>query len=180
MNGKILVFVAALALAGGAALAGDRGGRPTFESLDTDGDELLTEAELDALPSRGNRTGADRLARLDGDGDGYVTRDEMQQARQNMASRKGSMHGGRPNFDAFDTDGDGQLSRDEMSQMKGPRGAPPEDLFDRMDADGDGYVTEEERQTLRKQWQEGGHGHGRGKGPGGGYGGGDSQAGPDD
>ena len=164
MNGKILVFVASLALASTAVLAGDRGGRPDFSTMDTDGDGMLSEAELDSLPSRGGRTGADRLARLDGDGDGYVSQDELEQARQQMGSGKGGKHGGRPNFENFDTDGDGQLSRDEMSNMEGPRGSPPPGMFDRMDADGDGYVTQDEMQAMRQQHQGGGQGHGSRKG----------------
>jgi Ca2+-binding EF-hand superfamily protein len=130
---------------------GKHGGRPDFESLDTNADELLSADELDQLPSRGGRSGADRLARLDSDDDGYVSREELEQARQHMRSGKGGKHGGRPNFENFDTDGDGQLSRDEMSQMKGPRGSPPPEVFDRMDADGDGYVTRDEMQSMRKQ-----------------------------
>lgn len=167
MNGKILFVVVGLVLAGSAALADDRGGRPDFESLDTNNDGVLSESELDSLPGRGNRTGAEHLARLDTDDDGYVSREELEQARQRMARRRGGKPGGGPNFEHLDTDGDGRLSRDEMDQMRGPRGGPPADLFDRMDADGDGYVTEEERQALREQMREGHRGGGKGPyGPG--------------
>jgi Ca2+-binding EF-hand superfamily protein len=84
-----------------------------------------------------------------------------------MGSGQGGKHGGRPNFESFDTDGDGQLSREEMSQMKGPRGAPPPEMFDRMDVNGDGYVTLDEMQAMRQQHQGGGQGHGGRQGQGG-------------
>jgi hypothetical protein len=164
MNTKIMVFVAGIALAGGVALADGQGGRPNFESLDTDGDGQLSEIELDSLPGRGAKTGADRLARLDTDSDGYVSQDELRQARQKMGSGQGGQHGGGQRFEKFDADGDGQLSRDEMSQIDGPRGAPPPEMFDRMDANDDGYVTQDEMQAMRQQ-RQGGKGHGGG-GPG--------------
>jgi Ca2+-binding EF-hand superfamily protein len=122
---------------------------------------LLSADELEQVPSRAGRSGADRLAIMDSDDDGYVSREELEQARQKIRSGKGGQHGGRPNFESFDADDDGRLSRDEMSKMKGARGTtPPPEMFDRLDANDDGYVTQDEMQAMREQHKGRGKSHG--------------------
>ncbi len=84
------IIVALLStLVAGSALAGRHGGGPRMTDLDTDGDGMLSAAELEQLPVRGGRSAEERFARLDTDGDGYVRQDELRDGRP-----QGRPHGG--------------------------------------------------------------------------------------
>lgn len=55
--------------------------RPKFSELDTDGDRQLSASELDAIPTRRDRSPEERFARLDRNSDGYVSQDELRAGR---------------------------------------------------------------------------------------------------
>ena len=81
-----------------------------FRSADTDGDGVISGAELEAIAQAGptggrnGRGGGGRgLARADADGDGRITLDE---ARAQVAER----------FARMDTNGDGAVTEDERPQ----------------------------------------------------------------
>ena len=68
--------------------------------LDTDGDKLLTDAELAASKDRG-----DMFARIDTDGDGAIIKAEAETARVRMKERghrRGGKHGRGDNQDGSD------------------------------------------------------------------------------
>ena len=100
-----------------------------FRAADTDGDGVISGAELEAIAQAGptggrnGRGGGGRgLARADADGDGRITLDE---ARAQVAER----------FARMDTNGDGAITEDERPQRgdwggdrgrDGRRGPPSE------------------------------------------------------
>lgn len=93
MNRKIILFVASLALAGAAAQADERGGRPDFDSLDTDGDGQLSRDEMSQIKGPRGTPPPEMFDRMDVNGDGYVTQDEMQAMRK-QGKGGGMGHGG--------------------------------------------------------------------------------------
>lgn len=156
---KKLPLFAVLALAAGATVfavpaadARDRGGeRMTFETLDTNGDGAVTQAELDALRES-------RFAEFDANGDGSVTLEEFTaRAQVRSAERATAM------FERLDADGDGVLSRDVLETQgrgRGDRG----NIIARLDTDGDGAVSKEEFEAMkaRRADMREGRGHRRG------------------
>lgn len=129
MKTTLSTCVVALGLMSGAAMAGDpmRG--------DTDGDGRLSRAEATAKASE--RTG-DWFDKLDADKDGYVTRAEMDKARND---RRAEMQAKKDEFfKSADINGDGQLSLDEV-QANAPRLA---DHFTAIDKDKNGMLSKDE------------------------------------
>lgn len=135
---------------------------PAFTALDTDGDGVVSSAELAKASSA--------LKTLDKNADGRLTEDEV---RPTFAGRGGRGEGGRggreetgetapPSADemvktwmAFDKNGDGKLTKDEVPErMQG--------VFDRADANHDGVLTTDEiRQLAQAQAAPGGNRGGR-------------------
>lgn len=77
-----------------------------FTRLDTDGDGVVTTAEIDAhILKRVEKHRERLLERFDGDGDGKVTRAEYDTQVARM-------------FDRVDTDEDGMVSRHEARKMR--------------------------------------------------------------
>lgn len=106
---------------------GHHGGRAMefFEQFDANGDERLTQAEVDEVRQS-------RLAEFDQDGDGSLTLEEYQALwldamRERMVDR----------FQAHDDDGDGMVTAEEF-------GEPFDRLVGRLDANGDGELTPDE------------------------------------
>ncbi len=137
---KTLTVTLALALAGmgitGAVAAPQRANMPTFENLDTNGDGVITQTELDAKQ-------AAKFAENDLNGDGFLDAAELAGAAKGR-SAKGPRGDADPAAMAAkiiarsDTDGDGKLSPAEAK----PRNAGK--IFARMDADGNGEITRAE------------------------------------
>jgi Ca2+-binding EF-hand superfamily protein len=84
----------ALALISGAAVAADKdkptGSAATFEALDKDSDQRVSESEAGV-----DRTLSARFASLDADGDGYLTKGEFR-ARSKSEPRSTSEPATRP------------------------------------------------------------------------------------
>lgn len=112
---------------------------PPFESLDKDGDGLLSETEAAGIPPVQHR-GFDALDR---DGDGYLGRDELPHPPvQGMGpgAPRDRRQEPPPRFEELDSDGDGKLSEAEAA------GIPPvaHHGFETFDQNGDGYLTRQE------------------------------------
>ena len=144
------------------ASANSRGGKmPSFETFDTNGDGVITQAEIEA-------NGAAKFAESDTNGDGFLDADELKaqmmtrgEGRRGgdrghgQGGAKGSKGQGNPELmqaqqgermdlavthmlQRADADGDGKLS---MEESRPPQAGK---LFERFDADGNGEVTKEE------------------------------------
>ncbi|WP_375690190.1 EF-hand domain-containing protein [Pseudooceanicola sp. LIPI14-2-Ac024] len=141
MNRKMLMSGAMiLAVAAGAVSAQEqqenRGPRPDFATIDTDGDGQVSPEEMRAHA-------AARFAGADADNDGVITADEMiahMEAREEQRKAERRQRMVERMLERADDDGDGALSIDEL--------LPPERtqdrMFKRLDADGDGVISEEE------------------------------------
>ncbi len=133
-------------------------GNPLFAAIDTNGDGVLSTAEIGAAP--------ESLAALDLNGDGQITRDEwsMRPRPEARGGERGPRRGGtgerpaggygapfrpgNPLLRVLDTDGDGVLSAEEIANSW-------KNLLD-LDVDGDGVITVDEIRAFCP----------RGKGPG--------------
>lgn len=142
-----IAATAVFAAGGGHGMkAGDkfgmRGERPTFEMLDADSNNEITQEEMQAHMQA-------RFAKADADADGKITKDEMIAAGQSrIADRAQAM------LDRFDADGDGALTSEEMPKPKNP-----ERMFKFADKDGNGSISKEEFEQLGRNRDKGGHGH---------------------
>lgn len=158
MTQGLLALVLAGGIAGVASAdgpSGDRGMRGAdFETLDTNGDGLLTAEDLAAA------AGA-RFAEFDADGDGTISEAEfIDRIRANAGERAADW------FARLDADGDGVLSRDTFEARRGDRSRGMNRMLSRFDADGDGGIDAGEFETARaemrdRRHQRGGHGEGR-------------------
>jgi Ca2+-binding EF-hand superfamily protein len=119
-------------------------------ALDTNGDGVLSTAEVDAAPAS--------LRRLDRNGDGRLDASEMRPPAPPTVSDELTT-----TLMGFDADKDGRLTRTEVPERF-------QGLFERADANKDGVLTAEEiRQSAAQQNQSspaarGGAGEGRGRG----------------
>jgi hypothetical protein len=123
-----------------AADTGTPGGANKFQSLDTDGDRLISLAEAQA----GASELASRFSKIDANQDGFLSIDEV------IAGRPGRdvlIH--RPmqeDFAAADANADGMLTRAEAEKMP-----IVSDFFGEMDSNADSHVTQDEiREHARK------------------------------
>ena len=115
------LLVAGFTAVGGSVLAvtlamahgPDQNGRADFDTLDADGDGMLTAAELDNAK-------AARLGEIDTNGDGFISVDEMIAL---MLARNTDRIEAR--FEKLlqraDANGDGLLSIDELGDVRGRR-----------------------------------------------------------
>lgn len=104
-----------------------------FDSIDTDSDGKLTEAELEAHR-------AAMFTAFDADADGKLNADEMKarmlaRFTETLDDRMARMIENR------DNNGDGSLSLDEMEEGPGQRG------FARIDSDNDGAISKAEAEA---------------------------------
>jgi Ca2+-binding EF-hand superfamily protein len=107
---------------------------------DKDGDGRVSRAE--ATDAGAERSGK-WFDKLDANKDGYVTREEMNQARE---TRRGHLREkSEEHFKSVDANGDGQLSLDEV-QAKSPRLA---ERFSTLDKDKNGLLSKEELRSGR-------------------------------
>lgn len=135
----VLVPAAGLAAEGAADLKGARGAR-LFRQADTDGNGMLSRAEIGkAMPYL-----AGAFERIDANNDGQVSRAEL--AAWKKAQRSGRRANAAEGFRHADADGDGAISRDEAGKHA-PRLAR---RFDAIDADRDGKLTQEELRAYRE------------------------------
>ncbi|MEP2642722.1 EF-hand domain-containing protein [Roseobacter sp.] len=124
-----LITAAAIAIAGGAALARGEGPREPIEfgTLDLNSDGQITLEEMHAH-------GAARMARADSNGDGFLTLDEVQAAEAKRSGARAAKM-----FEHRDANADGKLSPDEMQgSERGDR------RFSRADTDGNGAISQAE------------------------------------
>jgi Ca2+-binding EF-hand superfamily protein len=132
-----------LLLTATAAQAGGHGGqRPGLDTLDTDGDGLISAEEFSQRPARGGRDPSAMFERLDANADGFLDTDELDVARARAGERRGRGPGAR--FDELDTNGDGQLSADELDALPTRGDIAAEQRMQHLDANGDGYVSRDE------------------------------------
>ena len=142
----ILMALAATTTIALAAPGGDRAGMrggADFSELDTNGDGVLTSADLAAAAE-------ERFAGLDADGDGQITQSELaaaaDQREQDRRERRLSAM-----LERFDADSNGTLSLEELSA--GDRAGR---MLERADADGDGQITQAEFESIEKRGRHGG------------------------
>ncbi len=143
MKNLSLIALAAAIAAGLFVTTGAeaRGGgeRASFETLDADGDGLITQAELDAQREA-------RFAALDSDGNGQITLEEFTASAQMRSEERAARM-----FARLDADGDGALSRDVLEMRGGRDGAS---LIERLDTDGDGAISEAEFEEMKSRRAE--------------------------
>lgn len=143
------VTVAAIALTSSFAMAkgghhGHRGGEPmTFEQLDTNGDGMVTLAELQAR-------GEARFNETDTDGNGSLSAEEMKAKSERATDERIAKM-----IEKRDENGDGELSLDEVK----PDGDRAEKMFERLDEDGDGNISQAEFDAMKDK-RKGGKRHG--------------------
>ena len=125
----VLTPMSALALGEGRGA----GNRPSFETLDADGNGEVTKAEMQAAADA-------RFASADTDGDGFLSVEELTaQASERMGARIEKM------IERRDANDDGKLSRDELR----PNEERMEKRFARIDADGNGAISKEEFEAMK-------------------------------
>lgn len=108
----------------------------SFETLDTDGNGELTQAEMEAHR-------AARFATLDADGDGAVTVEELEAHMATKAGRNAARM-----MDRLDKDEDGKLTEAEMQPRKRRDGSK---MFSRLDSDGNGSLSKEEFEAAKSK-----------------------------
>ena len=109
-----------------------------LDRLDTDGDDAISLAELQAM--RPEATG-ERFAALDGNGDGLLTRDELQRLPRQMRGMRQDMAA------RIDTDGDGAWS---LAELQAVRPELDVERFNSLDDNGDGLIGEDEQPMRRR------------------------------
>lgn len=141
-----LMTVSAVAKGQGGMMGGAMGqDRPGFAELDTNGDGMLSVAEMKAQ-------GDARFAAMDANGDGVITADEIGAHSAQMAAQRSAKMFERM-LQWRDVDGDGGLSQAEMD------GNQAEKMFARADADGDGAISAEEFEQAQVRGPRGGKGN---------------------
>lgn len=115
---KTLSLSVLSALVGVSVAAAQPGHEGHFAKLDTDGDGVVSTAELEAGALA-------RFTKADANGDGKVTRDELSAARAAHHKER---------FDKRDQNGNGQLERSEVARM-------PDAWFARLDTDKNGALS---------------------------------------
>ena len=111
-----------------------------FAQLDTDGNGLLTQAELAKAAQL-------RFKNADSDKDGFLSQTEvgnqMIHSIQRRIARKS-----KKIIERRDIDKDGKISLEEMQAASGKRGSK---MFARLDKNEDGAVSAEEFEKMRRQ-----------------------------
>ncbi len=180
MKKSVLTALAVSIAVGGLGLstmasAKSRGGNmPSFADFDTDGNGIITQAEIDAI-------GAAKFAESDTNGDGFLDTDELSAKMTDRGENRrggGRGHGGNGQkgqhggegqqgngdpelmeaqraermelatthmLQRADTDGDGKLSMDEVRPPKAGQ------MFERLDADDNGEVSQAEWDAAMSQ-----------------------------
>jgi len=131
----ILSLAVAAALASTLAVAQTAAPR-THETLDANGDGVVTRAEAAKFPKL-----AERFDQLDKNKDGKLAGDELPMRRAGMRGHDMRGHGG--GMRGLDTDHDGRISRAEMQAGE----AKWAERFDRMDVNKDGYLDRADMQA---------------------------------
>lgn len=110
-----------------------------FSRLDTDGNGLVTRAEMDAMKAQRAEQRAERMAQMSAERRERIeNRMERRQARAGERGERGAKR-----WERMDANGDGAISLAEFQ-------ARPLAMFQRADADGNGIVTQAERQAARE------------------------------
>jgi len=160
MSMKTIMLIAAMTAGFSVqAVSADEGAGPReieFSAVDTNGDGLLTMAELEAV-------GAARFTAADTDGDGALSVEEIVALRDADASARAERRASRM-LNRLDENGDGVLQMEEMAETR-----PPLDrMFERVDTDEDGAISEAEFDEARERMGDRRHGHGGDRRHGGG------------
>ena len=153
MKKTLLTSTTLLLLASVAfASAQGRGGHMfDFETIDTDGNGEITQAEITAFE-------AARFAEADANGDGLLSKEELVaqiEARSNDARAERLERGVDRMMSHLDADEDGSISLEERQSNE--RSAK---MFDRLDADDSGTISEQEAEKMSDR---GGRGDKKGK-----------------
>lgn len=122
----------------GAAMAKQRGGQhgpkiPSFENLDTNGDGVITQAEIDAI-------GLARFVETDTNGDGFLDTDELKAQMQERGEKRREGREGRGDGEhkgAKDGEVDTELRQSQMAERLD---LAVKHMIERADENGDGKL----------------------------------------
>ena len=133
------------------ARSGERTRGFDFSQVDTNGDGLVTQDEIDAM-------GAARIAEIDADGDGRVTAEDLaavaaarvENASEQMAARAAERT--TRMIERLDTDGDGALTQAELEEGFQRRGSDRGNMIERLDTDGDSAISKAEFEAAKERF----------------------------
>ena len=123
---------------------------PAFETLDTNKDGKIDQAEAKAMLQT-------RMTTADTNSDGTITLEELQAHMSARASKRAQENASRM-MERLDTDKDGKISTAELTAMAERQEDRFGRIFSRLDRDDDGAISQTEYDRMAERMQKRGEG----------------------